>query len=76
MLRISVVEGRLAHEEDPGDDTDSPDVNLIVILDLSAELRGHVEWASQRQRLLLGSIILCSESKVRQFDVNLIAGRI
>ena len=48
----------------------------MVILDLSAELRGHVERASQGQCLLLGWIIFCCKSKVRQFNVNLIGSRI
>ena len=73
---ISVVERRLTNKEDIGDDTDSPDVDLVVIFNLSTELWGHVEWASKGQCLLLVWIVSCSKSKVRQFNVDLIGSRI
>ena len=76
MRCISVIERRLAHEEDIGDDTDGPDVNLEVIFYLFTKFWGHVEWTSKGQCLLLVWIVSCSESKVRQFNVNLISARI
>ena len=76
MRCISVIERRLTHEKDIGDDTDSPDVDLHVIFYLFTKFRGHVKRASKGQCLLLAWIVSCSESKVRQFDVNLIRARI
>ena len=73
---ISVVERRLTHKEDIGDDTDSPNINLVIIFYLFAELRSHVERASKGKSLLLVWIVSCCKSKICQFDVKVIVSSI
>lgn len=45
---LPIIEGRHAGKQDEGDDSNGPNIDLVIVLYLLAELRRHVKWTAER----------------------------